>query len=49
MVDLAEIQAAYYMVPPWKIPYLLGSLIIVFGAVFLLDRMKLIEKLTPEE
>jgi hypothetical protein len=38
-----------YMVPPWKIPYLLGSLIIVFGAVMLLDRMKLLERLTPEE
>jgi hypothetical protein len=38
-----------YTVPPWKIPYLLGSLIIVFGAVIIMDRMKLIERLTPEE
>ncbi len=38
-----------YMVPPWKIPYLLGSLILVFGIVFVLDKMKLLEKLTPEE
>ncbi|MBS7631812.1 hypothetical protein KEJ47_09665 [Candidatus Bathyarchaeota archaeon] len=38
-----------YTVPPWKIPYLLGSLIIVFGAVMILDKLKLLEKLTPEE
>jgi len=38
-----------YTVPPWKIPYLLGSLIIVFAAVIILDRAKLLEKLTPEE
>jgi len=38
-----------YMVPPWKIPWLLGSLIVVFGAVIVLDRMHLLEKLTPEE
>jgi len=38
-----------YTVPPWKIPYLLVSLVVVFGVVILLDRMKLIEKLTPEE
>lgn len=38
-----------YMVPPWKTPYLIGSLIIVFAAVIILDRFKLLEKLTPEE
>lgn len=38
-----------YMTPSWQVPYLLGSLIIVFGAVMILDRLKLIEKLTPEE
>jgi hypothetical protein len=38
-----------YTVPPWQIPYLLGSLIIVFAAVIILDRMHLLERLTPEE
>lgn len=38
-----------YTVPPWKIPYLIGSLIIVFGAVIVLDKLNLLEKLTPEE
>jgi hypothetical protein len=38
-----------YTVPPWKIPFLIGSLIIAFGAVMILDKLNLLEKLTPEE
>lgn len=38
-----------YTVPPWKIPYLLGTLIITFAVVMILDKMHLLEKLTPEE
>lgn len=38
-----------YTVPPWKIPYLLASFIIVFGAVVLLDVAKVLERVTPAE
>ena len=38
-----------YAVPPWKIPYLIGSMITVFVLVAWLDRAKILDKLTPEE
>lgn len=38
-----------YMTPQWKIPYLLGNLVLGFAIVIILDKTKLLKKLTPEE
>jgi hypothetical protein len=38
-----------YTVPPWKTPILLASMIIVLAVVIILDKTKMIDKLTPED
>jgi hypothetical protein len=37
-----------FTLPPWKIPYFLGAIVIVFAAVIVLDRLNLIDKWIPE-
>lgn len=39
----------YYTVPPWKAPILIASMIIVLATILILDRTKMLEKLTPAE
>ena len=38
-----------YTVPSWEKPFLVGSLLLVFGLVYAMDKTGLLEKLTPEE
>lgn len=38
-----------YTVPSWEKPILVGSMLLVFGLVFFMDKTGLLEKLTPEE
>jgi len=38
-----------YAVPPWKTPYLIGSMVTVFALVALLDKANILNRLTPEE
>ena len=38
-----------YTVPSWEKPFLVGSLLLVFGLVYAMDKTGLLEKLTPED
>ena len=38
-----------YTVPPWQQPFLIGSMIIVFVALVIMDRTGMLEKYTPVE
>jgi len=38
-----------YTVPSWEKPFLVGSLLLVFGLVYAMDKAGILEKLTPED